>query len=88
LRSKEGIEMADPKRPQVTDKELIDAIWRQATTATMSDDDWLDTAPAEDDADEDDEDEDDEDEDDEVDEDEDDDEDDDEDEDDAADDAK
>jgi hypothetical protein len=41
--------MADPKRPQVPDGELIDAIWRQATTAAMSDGDWLDTAPAEDD---------------------------------------
>lgn len=56
--------MADPKRPQVPDEKLIDAIWRQATTATMSDGDWLDTAPAKDDADEDDADEDDEDEDD------------------------
>jgi hypothetical protein len=65
--------MADPKRPQVPDGDLIDAIWRQATTAAMSDGDWLDTAPAEDDdadaADDEDEDEDDEDDEDEDDED-------------------
>lgn len=61
--------MADPKRPQVSDEALIDAIWRQATTATMADGDWVDTAPAEDGAGDDDEDEDDEDDDEEDDED-------------------
>ena len=69
--------MTDPKRPPVTD-ERIEAIWRKASRAAFSSDDWLETAgddaPDEDEVDdEDDEDEDDDDEDDDEDEDDDDD---------------
>lgn len=43
--------MADPKRPQVFESELVAASGRQASPA---DGDWLDTSPSEDDAEDDD----------------------------------
>jgi hypothetical protein len=38
--------MADPKRPQVLESELIDVIWRAASAETLSAGDWLDLAAA------------------------------------------
>jgi hypothetical protein len=56
------IDMTDPKRPQLPDSERIEEIWRHASDAMVSPDDWLETADddevdEDDDADEDDDDE-------------------------------
>ena len=64
--------MTDPKRPPVPERERIEIIWRRASEATVSPDDWLETADDdEDEVDEDDDEDDDDDDDDEDDDDED-----------------